>query len=148
MRFPRITGSDLVVDETESNKASKQFSTSSEEASKAQKTSELPLNQMYHPSSQGSMSLSIDRGDETVASMFTQNLSANAKQTPFRFSSTDIRCSVQGEELVVESAHELRLVRIDLNGNIHTHGHSNPLRIQPNEKAIIENCIIQWHLPS
>ncbi|MGC6510154.1 MAG: hypothetical protein ACON4U_17170 [Myxococcota bacterium] len=95
-----------------------------------------------------SMNLSIDRGDETVASMFTQSLTSNSKLIPFRFSSTDINCSVEDDDLIVEATQELRMVRVDLNGNVHTHGREKPMRISPNEKAIIENCIIQWYLPN
>ena len=94
------------------------------------------------------MTLSLDRRDETVASMFTQDISKQDKQVPLRFSSSDIKCSMQDNDLLIETAHELRLVRIDQQGMLHTHARDNPLRIKPNERAIVGNVILHWFIPS
>ena len=144
--FSSHRSSDLVVDETESNKASKTVFHIIRRGIQGSEDFRITLKPDVSSIIPSSMSLSIDRGDETVHLCLPKICRRMQNSTPFRFSSTDIRCSVQGEELVVESAHELRLVRIDLNGNIIPTDAVIPLEFS-NEKAIIDQ-IIQWHLPS
>ena len=139
---------DLIVDPSDSTQASQTVFHVVRRGIHGAEDFRITLSPRGKPLIPSSMTLSLDRRDETVASMFTQDIPKQGAQIPLRFSPADIRCSEQDNDLLIETAHELRLVRIDLKGMLHTHGRDNPLRIKPNERAIVGNVIIHWFMPS
>lgn len=90
-----------------------------------------------------SVSLWLDRKDDTVASMFTQYLS-NGQPVPFIFGSPQTTLRLKDNTLSIQLKEDLRQIKILKTGQLVSHSAQNPMILEPGERAIIHNCIIKW----